>query len=86
MPFEHRGGSRLTTNGILGSDEGCFTSTEGIQDQYKAESRTPKEDTSRFIWKSEEELYWELMGSCGERMLANVSEISGQRSLVPGLP
>ena len=47
-------------------------STEGTQDQFKTEDAQPGEDTSRFIWKSEEELYWELMGSCGERMLANV--------------
>jgi len=45
--------------------------TEETQQHSHTLSVVPKEDTSRFIWKTEEELYWELMGSCGERALAS---------------
>ncbi len=49
-------------------------STSGTEETHQHShtlSVVPKEDTSRFIWKTEEELYWELMGSCGERALAS---------------
>lgn len=41
-----------------------------IPTSYSRQEQRAKPETPRFIWKSEEELSWELMGSCGEKRLA----------------
>jgi hypothetical protein len=40
---------------------------EAMNDHLEAQGKAPTQDTSRFFWKSEQELHWELMGSCGEK-------------------
>lgn len=40
---------------------------EQINDQLVESGKIPNQDTSRFVYKSREELAWELMGACGER-------------------
>ena len=44
--------------------------TRGEDSHDGASPQTPGTSSARFIWKTEEELAWELMGSCGEKRLA----------------
>jgi hypothetical protein len=53
-----------------GTKSESLSHAETINDQLESKGKKPTQDTSRFFWKSEEELYWELMGSCGEKSIS----------------
>ncbi len=46
---------------------GGIPHAEAINDRLEEAGEAATQDTSRFVFKGEEELYWELMGSCGEK-------------------
>ncbi len=45
---------------------------EAINDRLEELGEAATQDTSRFVFKAEEELYWELMGSCGEKNIPRI--------------
>jgi hypothetical protein len=50
-----------------GTKAGGNVHAEQTNDQLVAAKQTPTQDTSRFIYKTREELAWELIGACKER-------------------
>jgi len=46
---------------------GGIPHAEAINDRLEEAGEAATQDTSRFVFKGEDELYWELMGSCGEK-------------------
>jgi hypothetical protein len=49
--------------------------SEQINEQLAAAGKTGAQDTSRFVFKSHEELCWELIGCCSVRMLPAVMDL-----------
>ncbi|MBA2680525.1 MAG: hypothetical protein H0U76_19285 [Ktedonobacteraceae bacterium] len=45
---------------------------EAINDRLEELGEAATQDTSRFVFKGEEELYWELMASCGEKNIPRI--------------
>lgn len=52
-----------------GTKEDGNVHAENINDAMEHQGKTPTQDTSRWIYKSADELHWELMGVSGERRL-----------------
>lgn len=50
-----------------GTKTGGNTHNAQINDQLTETGQQPTQDVSRFVYKSREELAWELIGTCGER-------------------
>jgi hypothetical protein len=46
---------------------GGIPHAEAINDRLEEAGEVATQDTTRYVFKGEEELYWELMGSCGEK-------------------
>ncbi len=45
---------------------------EAINDRLEEIGEAATQDTSRYVFKTEEELYWELMSSCGEKNIPRI--------------
>lgn len=52
--------------------EGGNVHAEALNDALKSVGKASTQDTSRWIYKSQDELRWEMMGVCGEKAVTHV--------------